>query len=125
MSSARRAFLPVWTLAIAATASAFVVHVALRGKTLELGYDLGRARQEQVRLREIKRVLELDVASYKTPERVEFVARTLLGMESPAPERMVPMPASQPAAGAHAEGADPPGGGSHGDLAVAGPEGPR
>lgn len=89
--SARRAFLPLWTLAIAATVSAFVVHLALRGRTVQLGYELGRDRQEQARLREVKRVLEVEAASYKTPERVEIIARTLLGMEPPTPDRIVPL----------------------------------
>lgn len=88
----RRAFLPIWTLAIAATVSAFVVHLALRGRTVQLGYELGHARQEQARLREVKRVLEVESASYKTPERVEIIARTLLGMEAPTPDRIVPLP---------------------------------
>lgn len=94
MNSARGAFLPLWTLAIAATVSAFVVHLTLRGKTLQLGYELGRERQEEASLREIKRVLELEAASYKTPERVELVARTLLGMTPPPSERIIPMEGS-------------------------------
>ena len=94
----RRPFLVVWTLAMAATVSAFVVHLALRGRTVQLGYELGRERQEQARLREVKRVLEVEAASYKTPERVEIIARTLLGMEPPPPERIVPLP-KQPTAG--------------------------
>ena len=92
MSPVRPAFLPLWTLAVAATVSAFVVHLALRGRTVQLGYELGHARQEQARLREVRRVLELESASYKTPERVEIVARTLLGMEPPPPERIVALP---------------------------------
>jgi cell division protein FtsL len=89
MRNVRPAFLPLWTLAVAATVSAFVVHLALRGRTVQLGYELGRARQEQARLREVHRVLELEASSYKTPERVEIVARSLLGMEPPPPERIV------------------------------------
>jgi cell division protein FtsL len=89
MSTVHRAFLPLFTAAIAATVSAFVVHLALRGKTVQLGYELGHARQEQARMREVKRVLELESASYKTPERVELVSRTLLGMESPGADRIV------------------------------------
>jgi cell division protein FtsL len=96
MNRPRRPFLVVWTLAIAATVSAFVVHLALRGRTVQLGYELGHARQEQARLREVKRVLDLEAASYKTPERIEIIARTLLGMEPPTPERIVPLP-KQPA----------------------------
>ena len=40
-------------------------------------------------------MLELESASYKTPERVEIVARTLLGMEPPPPERIVPLAADR------------------------------
>ena len=98
MSRVRPAFLPLWTLAVAATVSAFVVHLALRGRTVQLGYELGRARQEQAHLREVRRVLELESASYKTPERVEIVARTLLGMEPPPPERIVALPPLPPVA---------------------------
>lgn len=84
-----RVFLVTWTFAVLATVCAFVVHLALRGRTVSLGYELGRTRAEQARLREVKRVLELESASYKTPERVEIVARTLLGMEPPSPDRIV------------------------------------
>ena len=111
MNRPRPAFLAVWTVAIAATCSAFVVHLAMRGRTVQIGYELGRARQEQARLREVKRVLEVESASYKTPERVEIVARTLLGMEPPTPDRIVPI--AQPAAPADND-----------DLAQAGGDGP-
>jgi cell division protein FtsL len=88
-----RAFVAVWTLAIAAAVCAFTLHLALRGKTLALGYELGRAHAEQARLREVQRVLQVEAASYKTPERVEVVARTLLGMETPGPDRIIALPA--------------------------------
>ena len=84
-----RIFLLNWTLAVIATVCAFVVHLAMRGRTVSLGYELGKARSEQARLREVKRVLELESASYKTPERVEMVSRALLGMEPPTPDRIV------------------------------------
>ncbi len=86
-----RVFLIHWTLAVVACGLAFVVHLAMRGRTVALGYELGKARQEQARLREVKRVHELEAASYKTPQRVEIVARTLLGMEPPGPDRIVPI----------------------------------
>ncbi len=88
-SSQVRAFLVRWTLAVVATACAFVVHLALRGRTATLGYELGKVRQEQTRLREVKSVLEVEAASYKTPERVESVGRTLLGLSPPSPDRVV------------------------------------
>lgn len=117
MRRARPAFLPLWTLAVMATVSAFVVHLALRGRTMQLGYELGRARQEQAHMREVRRVLELEAASYKTPERVEIVARTLLGMEPPPPERILSIPQAPggeaPAAPALGYNVDP-GGASEG-----------
>jgi hypothetical protein len=85
----QRPFLALWTIAVIATVAAFVVHLALRGRTVDLGYRLGRARAEQARLREVKRVLSLEAASYETPQRVEYVARTLLGMTPPPPERVI------------------------------------
>jgi cell division protein FtsL len=88
-----RSFILLWTLATVATVSAFVLHLALRGRTVTVGYELGRARAEESRLREVKRVLEVESASYKTPERVEIVARTLLAMEPPTAERVISLPA--------------------------------
>ena len=85
----QRPFLALWTMAVVATVAAFVVDLALRGRTVDLGYKLGKARSEQARLREVKRVLSLEAASYETPSRVEYVARTLLGMSPPAPERII------------------------------------
>lgn len=86
----RRPFPVLWLLAVAATSAAFIVHMSLRSRSLELGYELGRAHSELARLREVRRVLELEVESYKTPERVELVARTLLGMSEPSPDRILP-----------------------------------
>lgn len=97
-----RVFLLHWTLAVVAASLAFVVHLAMRGRTVALGYELGKARQEQARLREVKRVHELEAASYKTPQRVELVARSLLAMEPPSADRIVPL-RSRPRAAAKAE----------------------
>jgi cell division protein FtsL len=85
-----RAFLLLWTLAVGAATAAFVLHLALRVRSVELGYELGRTHARVERLREVKHVLELELASHKTPERVEFVARTLLGMSEPSADRVLP-----------------------------------
>jgi cell division protein FtsL len=85
-----RIFLTLWVLAVASASTAFVFHVALRVRAVELGYELGRTHAHVARLREVKHVLEVELASHKTPERVEFVARTLLGMGEPTPDRILP-----------------------------------
>ena len=42
-----RHFVLLWTLATVATVCAFIVHLALRGRTLQLGDELGRAQRQQ------------------------------------------------------------------------------
>lgn len=98
MRMKQRPFVALWTVAVIATVAAFVVHLALRGRTVDLGYKLGKARAEQARLREVKRVLSLEAASYETPQRVEYVARTLLGMTPPSPERVIALKGYAPRA---------------------------
>jgi cell division protein FtsL len=101
--SRARTFLALWILAIIATCAAFVLYLALRVRSIDLGYELGRAHARVARLREVKRVLELELASHKTPERVDLVARTLLGMSEPTPERILAAgkpPEPEPVAGA-------------------------
>ena len=85
----RSSFLPLWTLAVVAATTAFVLYLALRTRSVELGYQLGRAHAEVARLREVRRVLELELSAYKTPERVDLVSRTLLGMDEPEAERIL------------------------------------
>jgi hypothetical protein len=100
-------FLVLWSLAVAATTMAFVTRLALRGRSVELGYELGRAHGRVARLREVKRVLELELASYKTPERVELISRTLLGMAPPTLDRILPA-GPEPVVGNDADGAGNP-----------------
>ena len=82
-------FLTLWTLAVLAATAAFTLYLGLRVRSVELGYELGRAHAHVGRLREVKRVMELELASHKTPERVDLVARSLLGMSEPTPDRIL------------------------------------
>jgi cell division protein FtsL len=89
MARRRSSFLVLWTMAVVASTAAFCVLLTLRVRSIEMGYELGRMHGQLGRLREVRRVLELEVASYQTPERVDLVARTLLGMAPPGAERML------------------------------------
>lgn len=83
-----RVFLMLWTLAVAGATAAFVLHLGLRVRSVELGYELGRSHSHVQRLREVRHVLEVELGSQRTPERVDFVARTLLGMSEPTADRI-------------------------------------
>jgi cell division protein FtsL len=93
-----RPFLVVWALSVGAATSAFTVYLAFRMRSIELGYELGRAHAHLGRLREVKRVLELELASHETPERIDLIARSVLGMSEPSSDRILPAGA-RPAAG--------------------------
>jgi cell division protein FtsL len=96
MSAARtpatQRFVLLWILASAAVVAALSVPLAVRVRCLELGYALGQAQTRLGRLREVKRVLELELASYESAPRVRSVARSLLGMEAPSPGRILQGP---------------------------------
>jgi cell division protein FtsL len=89
MPRRKSSFLVLWSVAVAASTAAFCVFLTLRVRAVELGYELGRMHAQLGRLREVRRVLELEVASYETPERVDLVARTLLGMAPPGVDRVL------------------------------------
>ena len=81
-------FVSLWTLAVIATASAFVLYLALRSRAVELGYRLGKARGRQAQLRETRRVLQVEAVSYRNPERIEALAKGVLRLEEPPPQKI-------------------------------------
>ena len=56
---------------------------------MRLGYDVDRARQEERRLVEQQRLLSIEAATLRAPERVETVARGALNMDIPNADRVV------------------------------------
>lgn len=84
-------FVFVWMLAVVACATALVLYLGFRVRAVEMGYELGELHKQSRTLRETKRVLELEVASYQTPERIEFIGRSLLGLAEPSWDRIIPV----------------------------------
>ena len=87
--SRSRGFLLLWTIAVAAATAAFVLHLGLRLRNVELGYALSESRARQVSLLEKRRVLQLENASLRTPARIDRIARELLGMDVPGHDRIL------------------------------------
>jgi cell division protein FtsL len=81
-------FVGLWTLAVIATASAFILYLALRSRAVELGYQLGRARVKQTQLRETRRVLQVEAVAYRNPQRIESLAKGILQLEEPPSQRI-------------------------------------
>ncbi|MDH3202297.1 MAG: cell division protein FtsL [Myxococcales bacterium] len=95
----KQRFLPLWCVAVLATAAAFVVHLAIRFETVRLGYEVSDERSRQRELFQDRRLLSIEAATLRQSGRIETIARGTLGMEVPKPTRIVTMSeARQPVA---------------------------
>jgi len=93
-------FLPLWCVAVFATAAAFVVHLAIRFETVRLVYEVSEERGRQRELLQDRRLLSIEAASLRQSGRIETIARGTLGMEVPKPTRIVTMTEKQQRAAA-------------------------
>lgn len=94
-------FLPLWCVAVLATAAAFVVHLSIRFETVRLGYEVSEERERQHELLQDRRMLSIEAETLRQSGRIETIARGTLGMEVPKPTRIVAMKEkpNRPAAG--------------------------
>ena len=88
-------FLPLWCVAVFATAAAFVVHLSIRFETVRLGYEVSEERQRQSDLLQDRRLLSIEAATLRQSGRIETIARGSLGMEVPKPTRIITMSAQR------------------------------
>jgi len=79
----------VGALLTAPVAGLGVFHVWSRTCTLAAGYELGRLHSENSRLLGERDRLKLEVATLRSPGRLERYARERLGMAPPAPGTVV------------------------------------
>ena len=66
-----------------------LAHVAVRIKSLEVAYALGRERHVATELEEQRRRLQIEIGMLKDPGRVVLIARDRLKMGPPAPDAIV------------------------------------
>jgi cell division protein FtsL len=82
-------YLALFSLIVFAVTAAFVLHLHVRFEGVELGYATSAARTRQSRLLLERQELRLELASLKSPARVEADARERLGMEVPGHDRII------------------------------------
>lgn len=85
------AYLALLVLIVVAVTAAFLYHLHVRFEGVRLGYETSRARAVHTRLLLERRELRLELASLKSPDRVEAEARERLDMQVPDHERIVPV----------------------------------
>ncbi len=57
----------------------------------QIGYDISKLQQEELRLKELNQKLRLELATLKSPQHLQGAARHL-GLRSPTPEQIVILP---------------------------------
>ena len=57
----------------------------------QIGYDLSRLQQEELKLKELNQKLKLELATLKSPQNLERATRRL-GLRQPLPEQIVFLP---------------------------------
>ena len=77
--------------------SAFVFHVWSRLYVFRTGYEIYQQEKSKQELLEENRILTMEVASLKSPARLEKIARRELGLRSPRPEQVVMIHPREPA----------------------------
>ena len=85
-------FLFLWAAVLVATGCSFGLHLFLRFETIRLGYELDQARRAQQQLFEQRRVLALEAATLRQPDRVEAIARGSYGMNFLPASRVIAVP---------------------------------
>ena len=60
-----------------------LVYIWLHVQAVNLSYDIARAQKQKGALMEINKKLRIQLANMKSPERIEGIALTQLGLRSP------------------------------------------
>ena len=76
-------------VAIALIAMPFLGLAFVRVQQLSLSYRIARLEDQRLALEEKKRVLELEVAVRKRPERIKRIVRDKLSLQMPKPNRVI------------------------------------
>ena len=76
-------------LAIALLAAVGVVHVTSRVLVVKVGYELSKLDSESTALTRDNDRLKLELATLRSPGKLESIARTQLGMSPPSPSSII------------------------------------
>lgn len=83
--------LTLFSAAVLAATVSFIAHLFVRFETVRLGYEVGKAREQQEKLAEQYRLLALEAATLRQIDRVEAVGRAAFGMEVAPPGSVIPV----------------------------------
>jgi len=77
---------------VACLVSLALAHVWLRLQVVQLGYILSTTSKLQGQLEQVNRELKLELATLTSPDRLEELARSRLGLRAPEQGQVVILP---------------------------------
>lgn len=86
----------VGAVVLAIVTAGALAHVAVRIKSIEVAYALGRERHVATELEEQRRRLQIEIGMLKDPDRVVTIARDKLKMGPPDPDAIRAIGDSRP-----------------------------
>ena len=63
-----------------------------RVQCVQVKYEIAKATQNQQRLIALQDNLKIELANLKSPQRIATIARGQLGLITPTPKQMIPIP---------------------------------
>jgi len=82
----------VWIIFMALFIAEFLLYAWSRVQCVDAGYEISRATQHQQELTTLQNNLKIELASLKSPDRIEKIAKKDLGLITPTPKQMVIIP---------------------------------
>lgn len=81
--------LSLWVIFFAIILTMIFIHVWIRTQTIETGYKISKVAEEQRSLIQKNRELKIEVATLKSPSRIEYIATKYLGLTIPRREEVI------------------------------------
>ncbi len=81
--------LSLWVIFFTIILGMTFLHVWIRTQSIELGYKISRVAEEQKSIIQRNREFKIEVATLKSPARIEHIATKYLGLTIPRREEVI------------------------------------
>jgi len=82
----------VWMIIMVIFISELLFYAWCRVQYVRVGYEISGASHHHEELLTLQSSLRVELASLKSPDRIEKIAKKQLGLVTPAPEQMIIIP---------------------------------
>jgi len=84
--------LALWLVMMGIFIGELLFYTWCRVQYVQVKYEIAKATQSQQRLVALQDNLKIELANLKSPQRIAAIAREQLGLITPTPKQMIPIP---------------------------------